>query len=147
MIALLDVNVLVPLFDGGHVHHHEAHDWFAESRSDGWASCPVTENGMLRVLSNPAQPAWYVPIAELRERLGMFCEGTEHHFWADHVSLRDAELFNVQVIRGHRQLTDVYLLGLAVRNGGRLVTFDSGIPLAAVKGAGKQHLHVLAPSE
>ena len=146
MIALLDVNLLVALFDPEHVHHAIAHDWFADNGDDGWASCPITENGALRVLASPTLEL-HVPLEELAALLRRFCERSRHHFWADDVSLLDSAVIDVAGIRGYKQLTDVYLLGLAVKHGGRFVTFDSGVPLAAVKAARKEHLVVLAPSE
>jgi toxin-antitoxin system PIN domain toxin len=147
VVALLDVSVLVALFNGGHADHDIAHDWFADNRRWGWASCPLTENGVLRVLGNPTQLAGFVPVPQLLESLKRFCAATEHHFWPDDLSLRDRELFNVRSIRGHRQLTDVYLLGLAVKRAGRFVTFDRNVPLAGVKGARGEHLEVIAAAE
>ena len=147
MTALLDVNVLVALFDEGHVHHQVAHDWYADNQKSGWASCPLTENGLLRILSAPGRVDPYVPLPELVELLERFRRNTRHQFWPDDVSLVDAELFNVTNVRGYKQLTDVYLLGLAVKHGGRLVTFDAAVPLAAVNGAEKGRLDVIATGE
>lgn len=143
--ALLDVNVLVALFDPDHVHHELAHDWFADHRADGWATCPITENGFLRVLGNPSYGAAVARPAELVERLRRFCSSGHHTFWAESVSLRDEKMFNPSLIRGHRQLTDVYLLGLAVKMKGRLATLDRAIPLGAVVGATRDNLGVVAP--
>ena len=146
-VSLLDVNVLVALFDPDHVHHDLAHDWFADHRAEGWATCAVTENGFVRVVSNPRyQPDAPRPAA-LLEQLRRFCASGRHHFWADAVSLRDAGLFNLTVARGHRQVTDIYLLGLAKRMGGRLATFDRSIPLGAVKGARAETMLVIAPAD
>lgn len=132
--ALLDVNVLVALFDPDHVHHDTAHDWFADSRRGGWATCPLTENGVVRILSNLR----YSPAAEssskIVERLRGICASGHHVFWADDVSLRDVSRFVAGTPVSHKQVTDVYLLGLAKRHGGRLATFDRTIPLAAVPG-------------
>jgi len=144
-VALLDVNVLVALFDPDHIHHDLAHDWFADHRAAGWATCPLTENAFVRIVSNPryrpdaARPG--LVIAQLRR----FCESGQHHFWAATVSLRDDDLFVVDAARGHRQLTDLYLLGLARKMGGALATFDRTIPLAAVKGIRSDQLAVIAP--
>lgn len=144
-IALLDVNVLVALFDPSHIHHDLAHDWFAEHGAGAWATCPITEAGFVRVVSNPAYgPDPLRPAAAL-DRLRRFCQSGGHHFWGDTVSLRDAALFTIESARGHRQLTDVYLLGLARTMGGTLTTFDRTIPIAAVKGAGRAHLSVIEP--
>lgn len=147
MIALLDVNVLVALFHAGHVHHEIAHDWFAGNAESGWASCPVTESGLLRILGNPARVGEHLPLPKLFESLDRFCGHSTHTFWPDALSVRDERVFNVDAIRGHQQLTDVYLLGLAVKNRGRFVTLDQGVSLAAVKGATRASLEVIAPAE
>jgi predicted nucleic acid-binding protein len=73
-------------------------------------------------------------------RLRSFCSTTDHHFWADSVSLTDESLFRLSAITGHQKITDAYLLGLAVRNHGRLATFDRSIPLKAVHGSGPANL-------
>ena len=145
--ALLDVNLLVALFDPNHVHHELAHDWFDDNRSGGWATCPVTENGFTRVLANPAYGGAVSDAAALVERLRRFCASGHHEFWTDTVSLRDPKIFNPSFVVGYRQLTDVYLLGLARKMNGRLVTFDKGIPLRAVSGAQSGMLEVIAPAE
>jgi uncharacterized protein len=146
VIALLDVNVLVALFDPDHVHHDLAHDWFADDGATGWATCPITENGFVRVVSNPRyQPDPSTASAAI-ERLRKFCASGRHHFWADTVSLRDQSLFVPAEVRGHRQLTDVYLLGLARKMGGRLATFDRSISITAVKGAKPSHLAIIEPA-
>ena len=142
-IALCDVNVLIALFDQTHVHHEIAHDWLADDGAFGWATCATTENGFLRILGNPR-----LGVIETRDvllaSLRAFCAMPEHTFWSENVSLRDATLFDDSVFVSYRHLTDVYLLGLAVRMDGRLATFDRSIPLAAVRGAlADQHLVVL----
>ena len=144
-VALLDVNVLVALFDPDHVHHDLAHDWFRDDRRHGWATCATTENGFVRVLANPAYGAVASRPGELLGSLRRFCSAKEHHFWAEDLSLRDASVFDPALIRGHRQVTDIYLLGLAVRMSGRLVTFDRTVPLAGVAGAAPDALAVVAP--
>lgn len=139
--ALLDVNFLIALFDPEHVHHEPAHSWFGGHRSSGWATCPLTENGVVRILSNPAYSPSVEQPAEIARRLASFRKSGGHVFWPDDVSLCDPELFNLAV--GHRHLTDVYLLGLAVRHGGRLATFDRSIPVKAVREARPDHLAVI----
>ena len=141
-VALLDVNFVVALFDAEHVHHEAAHDWFADHRALGWATCPITENGFVRVLANPSYGPQFTQASELIDRLRKVCASGHHEFWDDAISLRDGRLFNVT--QGYRQLTDICLLGLAVRRGGRLATFDQKIPLAAVKGATRASLEVVA---
>src|SRR5829696_5100397 len=109
-VALLDVNVLVALFDPDHIHHDLAHDWFAEHRGQGWATCVTTENGLVRVLTNPGYSTAAHRPKEIIEGLHAFRASGHHHFWAEAVSIADARLFNVSLIRGHRQVTDIYLL-------------------------------------
>ena len=141
--ALLDVNVLVALFDSDHIHHDAAHDWFADHEADGWATCPLTENGFVRVLTNPGYGAAPLRATDLVARLRRFCSSRDHLFWPDAVSLRDETLFDAGYVQGHRQLTDVYLLGLTVKMKGRLATFDHGIPLSAVRGASRSRVVVI----
>lgn len=143
-VALLDVNLLVALFDPDHVHHDLAHDWFADHEANGWATCAATENGFVRVLANPSYGAAVSRPVELVDRLKRFCESRHHRFWAEAVSLRDKKLFNPSLIRGHRQVSDVYLLGLAKRMGGCLATFDRSVPLSAVVGATREMLAVVS---
>lgn len=143
-IALLDVNLLVALFDPNHMHHDVAHDWFADNRAGGWATCPLTENGCLRVLANPAYGGATLRTAELVDRLRVFRSSGHHHFWPDAVSLLDRALFNPAFVSGYRQITDIYLLGLATKMGGRLATLDRSIPLKAVVGVRRDQLHVLS---
>ena len=142
-IALLDVNVLVALFDPAHLHHDDAHRWFGRNQKYGWATCPITINGCVRVLSNHAYPTVEATPAEVAGRLRSLCSTADHHFWADSVSLSDESLFRASMIGGHQKITDAYLLGLAVRNHGRLATFDRSIPLKAVHGAEAGNLVVM----
>ena len=144
VVNLLDVNVMVALFDADHVHHDLAHDWFAEEGSAAWATCPMTEAGFLRVVTNPAYRGSDVRASTLLSLLRRFCASKEHHFWSDAVSLRDAKQFDLSFISGHQQLTDVYLVGLAHHMNGRLVTFDRTIPLKAVVGAKSDALLVIS---
>jgi hypothetical protein len=138
---LLDVNLLIALFDPDHVHHEPAHVWFGIHRASGWATCPLTENGLVRILSSPAySPAAERP-AEIARRLRSFRGSGHHVFWPDDVSVCDFSVFNLTV--GHRQITDVYLLALAVRRGGRLATFDRSITVKAVRGAQADNLAVI----
>ncbi len=142
-IALLDVNVLVAIFDPTHLHHEDAHAWFGRNRKHGWATCPITINGCVRVLSNPAYKSVDATPAEVVERLKNFCAPPDHHFWADSLPLFDETIFRAAMIVGHKKITDAYLLGLAVRNHGRLATFDQSIPTKAVMGAVPASLAVI----
>src|SRR5262245_35643746 len=144
--ALLDVSVLLALFHDRHIHHQIAHDWFEENRDSEWASCPMTENGLIRILGHAGRIEDFVPIPKLVSLLENFCGHTRHRFWSEDISIRDDTLFDVAAVRGHGQLADAYLLGLAVKNRGRFVTFDQHVALAAVKGARREHLVVIAPA-
>jgi toxin-antitoxin system PIN domain toxin len=136
MRALLDVNVIIALLDPDHVFHERAHVWWAANMKRGWASCPVTENGVVRIMSNPgySQKMRFAP-GDLIDRLRKFAANSNHEFWPDEISLRDEKIFAVDRIHSSRQLTDLYLLALAVEHHGRLVTFDHGIPLFGVHNA------------
>jgi toxin-antitoxin system PIN domain toxin len=140
--ALLDVNVLIALLDSDHASHDAAIHWFAKHAREGWASCPITQNGCIRIMSNQGYPN-PLPVQAVIERLAEACNEDIHEFWADEVSLLDSDVVDSTRIHGPRQLTDIYLLALAVQHAGRLVTFDSGIPLAAVRKATPQNILVL----
>ena len=142
MRALLDVNVLIALFDADHVSHAQAIRWMEENGKAGWASCPITQNGFLRVMSQPGYPN-QAPVDVLAARLGQATAHKAHEFWPDSLSLLDEGVVDTRRIHGPRQLTDVYLLALAHARGGRLVTFDKGIPLEAVRGAQRKNLVVI----
>jgi uncharacterized protein len=144
VVALLDVNVLIALFDPAHVHHEAAHAWLEVNRRYRWATCALTENAFIRVLSNPAYPGSGTTVEDAVSRLRTFCSEQEHVFWPDSVSLLDRRQFRWSHVQGHRQITDVYLLALVVSNQGRLATFDSTISLRAVEGATALNLEVIA---
>ncbi len=143
-VTLLDVNVLVALFDPAHPNHEDAHAWFAKNRKQGWATCPITINGCVRVLSNPAYPTVEASPEDVVSRLRVICAAPEHEFWTDSASLLDESVFHVNLVGGHQMITDVYLVGLAVRQQGRLATLDRKISWKAVVGATAQHLTVIA---
>ena len=108
------------------------------------ATCPIVENGVVRVTSLPSYGRrGGVPLHRVRERLREACAALDHAFWPNDVSLREDERFDFARVQGYNQVTDMYLLALAVRHGGRLVTFDQAIALSAVRGAAPQHLHLL----
>jgi toxin-antitoxin system PIN domain toxin len=139
MRALLDVNMLLALFDSQHTHHAPAARWRAVHREMGWASCALTGNGFVRIITGPSYPR-PTSLTEAVRVLAAQMAFSEHVFWADDISITDPGVFDHGRILGPNQITDVYLLALAVKNGGRLVTFDRGLPIAAVRGAGKQHV-------
>ncbi|MDP2834782.1 MAG: VapC toxin family PIN domain ribonuclease [Pseudomonadota bacterium] len=143
MRALLDVNVLIALLDAGHVHHALAMSWLEGEISYGWASCPITQNGCIRILSQPSYPG-PIPAAQVANRLAEAAADASHAFWSDEISLLEPGLIDWAHVLGHRQVTDAYLLGLAVRCGGRFATFDRRISLATVTGATAAHLVVIS---
>ncbi len=140
--ALLDVNVLLALHDPHHVHHGLAADWLDANAAPGWATCPITQNGCLRILSQPDYPNPR-PIHLLLDALGQSFTSPQHQFWPDDISVMDGQRFRRDRVQGHRQLTDVYLLALAVRQQGRLVTLDARIAMSVVVGAEARHLVTL----
>ena len=132
---LLDVNVLLALVDTKHIHYEPANRWFGRVRSDGWATCPITENAFVRILSRPSYPNSPGDVAVTLGMLGQLREVASHDFWADDISILDVLEPNRAITPS--QLTDVYLLGLAVHHGGRLATLDRRIPMHAVRGGGE----------
>jgi hypothetical protein len=142
MISLLDANVLIALFDAAHLNHSAAHAWLTANRSAGWATCPLTQNACLRVLSHPNYPG-HLAVAEVARRLSSATSAPDHEFWPDSVSLCDPGRFHLELVLSVRHLTDIYLLALAVEHDGRLVTFDQGVPLSAISGAQAQHLEIV----
>lgn len=142
MRALLDVNVLLALFDEDHVNHRLARDWLVDRAETGWASCPITENGFIRIISQPSYPN-AVGAVEAIAMLAAARLPQTHAFWPADVSLVDASTVDPSRVLGPKQVTDLYLLALAVAHGGRFVTFDDRVPLAAVPAAERRHLVVL----
>lgn len=140
--ALLDINVLLALLDADHVDHVRARDWLDGEIGSGWASCPITQNGFLRIVSQPRYPSPVAP-AVAADLLQRACSTPHHEFWPCDISLLDEQLVDRTRIHGPRQVTDAYLLALGVRRGGRFVTFDRSIVLSAVVTATQEHLVVL----
>jgi uncharacterized protein len=138
-MALLDVNALVALAWDSHVHHARMREWFTNNGSSGWATCPVTESGFVRVSSNPKVLPSAIGIDAARAVLSALRAVDGHRFLLDDVSLTDGD---VPAMSGHRQVTDGHLLTLARRRGVRLLTFDAGI-LALSKGRDVELLTVL----
>jgi uncharacterized protein len=144
MRALLDINVVIALLDPDHAFHERAHAWWAANAKRGWASCPITENGVVRIMSNPgySRNAQFAP-ADLIQRLQSFVESSNHEFWPDDVSFRDPNVFVTDRVLTSRQLTDLYLLAVAAKQQARLATFDQGIPVSAVQGATAKTLAIV----
>ena len=143
MRALLDVNVLIALLDSAHIHHRLAWSWWSRQQGRGWASCPLTQNGCIRVMSQPSYPG-ALPAAEVAQRLAEACAHPNHQFWPADANLLQTGLIHWPRILGHRQVTDAYLLALAVRYDSCLVSFDRRIDPSCVTGAEGHHLEVLA---
>jgi hypothetical protein len=142
MRSLLDVNVLIALLDPDHLLHERARDWFGRHAPGGWASCPITQNGCVRIMAHPGYPN-ALPVRPVVERLREATRSAHHEFWADDVSLLAPQVADASRIHGPRQLTDLYLLALAVHRGGRFVTFDASVPTSAIKGAERRHIVAL----
>ena len=137
MRALLDVNVLIALLDADHLHHETARHWLRDNVRHGWATCPITQNGCLRVMAQPAYPN-SLPAALVAQRLREATATDHHRFWPDDVSLLSPAVADWHQVIGPKQITDVYLLALAVERQGRFVTFDARIAPTAVTGADDQ---------
>jgi len=142
MRALLDINVLISLLDPDHSLHERAREWFSRNAPSGWTSCPITQNGCVRIMAHPGYPN-PLPVRSVMERLREATLSTYHEFWADDVSLLEPRIADASRIHGPRQLTDLYLLALAVQRGGRFVTFDGSVSVSAIKGAERRHILTL----
>lgn len=134
--------MLLALLDSDHVDHERARRWLEREIESGWASCAITQNGFVRIISQPRYPS-PVPVAQAMARLARAAETSSHEFWPCSVSLLNDQVIERERMLGPKQVTDVYLLALAVTNGGRFVTFDQAVPLAAVRGARPEHLSIL----
>lgn len=124
MTYLLDVNVLIALLDPRHVHHEFAHTWFGREGAESWATCPMTENAILRILGNPKYPNSPGNPAVVASLLRQLREAAGHVFWPDKISLLDPAFTALDRVLVSKQVTDTYLLSLAAASGGRLATFD-----------------------
>ena len=127
MTRLLDVNVLIALTWPHHVHHNAARSWFAGVRGNGWATCPLTEAGFVRVSCNPSAVKGSVTVLDAIALLGRLRRLESHAFWALDHSITALPPGILSRIQGYRQITDAVLLGLAAQRGGRLATFDTGM--------------------
>ena len=118
-----------------------AHDWFAREGRSCWATCPITENGLVRIIANPKYPNALSTAADAMTLLAQLASLPGHFFWPDDISLRDADRFSAAQMLTARQVTDRYLLALAVSKGGRLATLDRRLSAVAVnEGARRLHL-------
>lgn len=142
MRALLDVNVLLALLDSDHVDHARARAWITDEIEQGWASCAITQNGFVRIICQPRYPSPVSPSHAI-DLLARATQPQYHEFWACDVSILDSKAVDRSRVHTSKQVTDAYLLALAVGHRGRFVTFDRSIALAAVPGAAKHQLVVL----
>jgi toxin-antitoxin system PIN domain toxin len=143
MRMLLDVNVLVALLDSSHAFSTKAYQWI-DTQPRQVATCPIVENGVVRVMSSPGYSATHrATPSRIALALQAMVRQLDHQFWPDDTSILDEKAFNVERLHGHRQITDAYLLALAVRRRGGLATFDAAVALSAVHGATKRHLTLL----
>ncbi|MFM7394668.1 MAG: TA system VapC family ribonuclease toxin [Cyanobium sp.] len=132
--ALLDVNVLIALLDRRHVHHEPAHAWFAASHAAGWATCPLTQNAVLRILGQPRYPNSPGPPAVVAPLMAELIRHPNHQFWPDALSLLTVRGVDPSRLLEAGQVTDTYLLALAVHQGGTMVSFDRRLASSAVAG-------------
>jgi toxin-antitoxin system PIN domain toxin len=139
---LLDVNLLLALTDPMHIHHQPAHRWFVEKGQQAWATCPLTENGFVRISSHPSYPNLPGEATVVLDILRQLCEAPGHQFWTDDISIR--QILEAEAIITHAQITDIYLLGLAVHRKGKLATLDQRIPCQSVR-RGQKAIELVIP--
>ena len=142
MIPLYDVNVLIAMFDDEHAQHQSTLQWHRVNAALGWATCPITQNGLIRIMS---QPAYTRPLTtrQVADRLYEATLDHNHRFVPDDISLTDPKVVNFDALLSHKTTTDIYLLALAVAHNARFVTFDRGVSLRSVVGATAEHLVTL----
>ncbi|HWF66471.1 MAG TPA: TA system VapC family ribonuclease toxin [Acidobacteriaceae bacterium] len=142
MTFLLDVNVLIALIDPNHIEHDSAHEWFAVQGRESWATCPLTENGVLRILGHPSYPNSAGTPAAAAPLVAGLVELPGHIFWPDNISLLSTAKFNMARLLTSGQVTDSYLLALASAHMGQLATFDRRLVTDAVHN-GAKNLHLI----
>lgn len=121
---LLDVNVLIALIDPAHVDHDQVHEWFGRVGHKAFATCPITENGLLRIVGHPKYPNSPGPPSTVASALAAIRALAGHAFWPDSISLVDSSLVDPKLLSSHGRVTDSYLLALAKENKGKLATMD-----------------------
>jgi hypothetical protein len=145
MTFLLDVNVLIALMDPLHVRNESALSWFSTIGKHAWATCPMTENAILRIVGHPSYPNWFGGPPIVAELLSKFLKHPGHVFWPDDISLLDREKVDVSRLSTAGQVTDSYLLALAIAHGGQLATLDRRLETDAVRD-GAQGLCLIGPN-
>ena len=136
-VYLLDVNVLIALVDPAHIQHDQAHDWFARVGHKAFSTCPLTENGLIRIIGHPKYPNSHGPPSVALQSLAAIRGLPGHKFWPDDLSIADAEFFAPELLSSHSRVTDSYLLALAHAKGGRLATMDQKLATEVVPGGKK----------
>jgi hypothetical protein len=141
MAYLLDVNTLIALSWPGHLFHRSAQQWFGRHASKGWATCPIVEAGFVRIVSNPAFSVRAVTPKEAWQALRSNLKHPAHQFWPDEIPVADVLAKFEHWIVGHKQVTDAYLLGLAMYHRGTLATTDKRL-LAVLGENSRERSHV-----
>lgn len=142
MTFLLDVNVLIALLDEDHVDYARAVGWFGNQRRRSWATCPITQNGAVRILGHPSYPGGHGDCSIVARTLSSLCALPGHTFWPDDLDLLNSRHILIDTLPQSKHLTDSYLLALAASHGGMLATLDRKLSCAAVNG-GAAALHVI----
>ncbi len=135
-VYLLDVNVLIALVDPMHIQHDRAHAWFGRVGQHGFATCPLTENGLVRIIGHPRYPNSPGPPQVAIQSLNTIRGLAGHHFWPDDISIAEPRFFASELLSSHSRVTDSYLLALAHANGGRLASMDQKLATEVVRGGG-----------
>lgn len=144
MVYLLDVNVLIALVDPAHVQHDQAHEWFARVGRKRFATCPLTENGLVRIVGHPKYPNSPGPPSAVLQALAAIRGLRGHEFWPADVSIADKAFFAPELLSSHSRVTDSYLLALAHAHGGQLATMDHKLATEVVP-QGKKALALIGP--
>lgn len=144
MRSLLDINVIIALLDSKHDFYDRAQSWWTRNHHLKWATCPIIQNGVLRVMMNPAyNPPNRFSLEIVADLVRDMLILADHEFWSDDISLLDPARFDLGQVVGPKQLTDMYLLALAIKNGGCFVSFDSRVILQTVQFAKPENLLIL----
>ena len=142
MAYLLDVSVVIALLDRMHVSHELVSTWFAARSREGWATCPIVENGVLRIMCQPSYPNVQDSPGLVAAALRQLSLLYGHEFWPDDLSLLTSGHFELSRLPSSRHVTDTYLLGLAASRAGKLATLDRRLSPAAVT-SGEHHIELI----
>ena len=143
---LLDVNVLIALTHSAHVHHGLVQDWVQAQGKLAWSSCTVTQLGFVRLAAQPAIGGAHTSPADALALLDQLLAHPGHQFWPDGQDITASPALRSPLVVGHRQVTDTYLLGLAMRQGSALVTLDRGLASIAAAMQADRHVHWIGPA-